>query len=96
MYTLDLNLNLDLNFDLDLDLNLNLNLDLNLDLNLNLNFNLNLNPDPDFFKLITTLILTLIPTTIALMEKEWAIIANKYKYGINTDKATKDKLREFI
>ena len=33
---------------------------------------------------------------MALIEKEWATIANKYKYGINTDKATKDKLGEFI
>ena len=33
---------------------------------------------------------------MALMEKEWAAIANKSKYGINTDKAIKNKLREFI
>ena len=30
------------------------------------------------------------------MEKEWAAIANKYKYRINIDKAIKDKLEEFI
>jgi hypothetical protein len=45
---------------------------------------------------MTTLIFTLIPKTMALTEKEWATIANKYKYRINIDKAIKDKLREFI
>ena len=33
---------------------------------------------------------------MALTEKEWAAIANKYKYGIDTDKAIKDELGEFI
>ena len=80
--------------DLNLDLNFNLNLNLDLDLDFNLDFDLNF--DPDFFKPITTLIPTLIPTTMAPTEKEWATIANKYKYGINTDKAIKDKLEEFI
>ena len=70
--------------------------DLNLNLDLDLNFNFNLDPDPDFFKPTTTLIPTLILTTMALTEKELAAIANKYKYGIDTDKATKDKLGEFI
>ena len=31
-----------------------------------------------------------------LIEKEWAIIASKYKYRINADKAIKNKLVEFI
>ena len=31
-----------------------------------------------------------------LTEKEWAIIASKYKYGINIDEASKDKLVEFV
>ena len=56
---------------------------------------LNLDPDPDF-KLITTLIPTLIPTIMKLTEKERAAMANKYGYGINADKATKDELVEFI
>ena len=60
-------------------------------------FTLNLNPD--FFKPIITFIFTFIPTlistTMALIEKEQAIIANKYKYRIDVDKATKDKLVEF-
>ena len=30
------------------------------------------------------------------MEKEWAVMASKYKYRINIDKAIKDKLVEFI
>ena len=54
---------------------------------LNLNFN--------FFKPTTTLIPTLIPTTMVLIEKEWAVMANKYGYGIDADKAIKDKLIEF-
>ena len=33
---------------------------------------------------------------MAPTEKEWAAMANKYRYGINVDKATKDKLVEFI
>ena len=45
---------------------------------------------------MTTLIPTLILTTMAWMEEEWAIIASKYGYGINIDKAIKDKLIEFI
>ena len=43
-----------------------------------------------------TLIPTLIPTTMALMKEEQTAKASKYKYGINTDKASKDKLVEFI
>ena len=39
---------------------------------------------------------TFIPTTIVLMEEKWAAIASKYRYGINIDKAIKDKLVEFI
>jgi len=31
-----------------------------------------------------------------LMEKEWAARIRKYRYGINVDKATKDKLGEFV
>ena len=30
------------------------------------------------------------------MEEEWAIIVSKYRYGINIDKAIKDKLVEFV
>ena len=30
------------------------------------------------------------------MEEEWAVMASKYRYGINADKALKDKLVEFI
>ena len=56
-------------------------------------YNLSLNLDPD---LIPTLIPTLTPTTMAPTEEEWAIIANKYRYRINADEATKDKLIEFI
>ena len=55
-----------------------------------------LNLNPNFFKLIITLIPTLIPITMALIEKEWAAIANKYGYRINADKAIKNKLIEFI
>ena len=33
---------------------------------------------------------------MALMEEEWAVMASKYGYRINTDKALKDKLVEFI
>ena len=43
-----------------------------------------------------TLIPILIPITIALTEEKWATIASKYRYKINTDKATKDKLEEFV
>ena len=57
-------------------------------------FTLNLNPN--FFKLIIIFIPALIPITMALIEKEWAAIANKYKYKINVDKAIKDKLVEFV
>ena len=56
---------------------------------------LTLNLDPDFFKPTTTLI-PITPTTITPMEEEWAAMASKYKYGINADKAIKDKLVEFI
>ena len=49
---------------------------------------------------MTTLIPTLIPIIMAptesLTKEEWAVIASKYKYGINADKATKDKLIEFV
>jgi hypothetical protein len=31
-----------------------------------------------------------------LIEKEWAAIASKYGYGIDIDKATKDKMIEFV
>ena len=44
----------------------------------------------------TTLIPTFILTTMALMKEEWTTRASKYKYGINADKASKDKLVEFI
>ena len=40
--------------------------------------------------------ITPILTTMALIKEEWAIKASKYKYGINTDKAIKDKLIKFI
>ena len=43
-----------------------------------------------------TFIPTLIPTTMAPTKQEWAIIASKYKYRINTDKAFNNKLVEFI
>ena len=58
-------------------------------------YTLTSNLDPDFFKPTTTLIPTLIPTTMAPTEKEWAAMANKYGYGINADEATKDELVEF-
>ena len=45
---------------------------------------------------MTTFIPTLISTTMAPTEKEWAAIASKYGYGINADEATKDKLAEFV
>ena len=35
------------------------------------------------------------PITMALIEQEWAVIANKYKYGINVDEARKDEPVEF-
>ena len=59
-------------------------------------YTLTLNLDPNLFKLITTFIPTLIPTTIVLIEKEWAAIASKYGYGIDADEAIKDELVEFI
>ena len=63
-------------------------------------YTLTSNLDPDFFKptttLIPTLTPTLIPTTMAPTEKEWAAMASKYGYRIDTDKATKDELVEFI
>ena len=47
-----------------------------------------------------TLIPTLIPTIMVPTEsptkEKWAVMASKYKYGINTKEATKDKLVEFI
>ena len=55
-----------------------------------------LNLDPDFFEPRTTLIPTLILATMALTEKEWAAMTNKYKYRIDTDKATRDELVKFI
>ena len=45
---------------------------------------------------MTTLIPTLIPITMALTEEEWTARASKYRYRINADKASKDKLVEFI
>jgi len=33
---------------------------------------------------------------MALMKEEWAAMASKYGYGIDTDKALKDKLIKFI
>ena len=58
-----------------------------------------LNFNPNFFKLIITFIPTFIPTiptTMARTEEEWAVIASKYRYGININKTIKDKLVEFI
>ena len=34
--------------------------------------------------------------TELLIKKKWAAIASKYKYGIDADKAIKDKLVEFV
>ena len=34
--------------------------------------------------------------TMALTEEEWAANTSKYRYGIDADKAIKDKLVEFI
>jgi len=31
-----------------------------------------------------------------LTEKEWAVMASKYGYGINVNEATKDELVEFV
>jgi len=31
-----------------------------------------------------------------LTEKEWAVMASKYRYGIDVDKAIKDELVEFV
>ena len=59
-------------------------------------YTLTLNLNPNFFKPITTLILTLIPTTIVPIEEEWATKASKYRYRINADKTIKDKLIKFI
>ena len=84
------------NLNLYLYLYLDLDLDLNLDLNLDPNFDLSLDLDYPYTTLIPTLTPTLIPTTMALMEKEWAAMASKYGYGIDADKAIKDKLVEFI
>ena len=33
---------------------------------------------------------------MVLIKEEWTAKANKYKYGINVDKVSKDKLVEFI
>ena len=33
---------------------------------------------------------------MALIKEEWTAKASKYRYKINTDKASKDKLIEFI
>ena len=33
---------------------------------------------------------------MAPTEKEWAVIASKYKYGIDVDKTIKDKLIKFV
>ena len=33
---------------------------------------------------------------MALMKEEWTTRASKYRYGIDADKAFKDKLIEFI
>ena len=45
---------------------------------------------------MTTLIPTLIPTTMALMKEKWTARASKYRYRINANKASKDKLVEFV
>ncbi len=45
---------------------------------------------------ITTFTPTFIFMTMALIEEKWAVIANKYRYGINVDEASKDELVEFI
>ena len=39
---------------------------------------------------------TPIPITMVLTEQEWAVKASKYRYRIDADKATKDKLAEFV
>ena len=36
------------------------------------------------------------PTTMVLMKEEWTARASKYRYKININKASKDKLVEFI
>ena len=33
---------------------------------------------------------------MALIEKEWAVNASKYKYGINIEEVIKDELVEFV
>ena len=43
-----------------------------------------------------TLIPILTPITMAPIEEKQAAMANKYRYRINIDKASKDKLVEFI
>ena len=45
---------------------------------------------------MTTLISTLIPITMVLIKEEWTAKASKYGYGIDADKAFKDKLVKFI
>ena len=59
-------------------------------------YTLTLNLNPDFFKPTIIFIPTLIFITIVLTEEEWAIMASKYGYRIDADKAIKDKLAEFI
>ena len=62
---------------------------------LTLNFDLKPHLNPNLFEPTTTLI-PIISTTMAPTEEEWAVIANKYRYGINADEAIKDELVEFI
>ena len=46
--------------------------------------------------LIPTLIPTIMVLTESLIKEKQAAMASKYKYGINVDRAIKDKLVEFI
>ena len=46
------------------------------------------------YSIFTFIPITLI--TITRIEEEWAIMASKYRYGINIDKVIKDELIEFI
>ena len=45
---------------------------------------------------MTTFIPPLIPITMALTKEEWTTRASEYRYGINTDEASKDKIIEFV
>ena len=45
---------------------------------------------------MTISIPTLIFITIVPIEEEWAIMASKYRYGIDINKAIKDKLVKFV